>query len=202
MDVNNVNGVSANQIEQAKIVKPLIDEKINCVFDADQKKTQAEPEKKSESEIIYLKNSSYKEFTQNTYGEASKLMFLGQAVGAYLIERNKESKDFTKIQNGELLGKTVFLNKKEYKAYIKGHPEEKNNTVLMRSNKGKAFVRDNAQKLGYEVRGEYRTPAEIRQANSEAIADLRQARAEYKQAKAEAKAEYKQKIEDFYNNYH
>jgi len=202
MTIENVNAVSARPVELATLVKKEEMTKINCVFDENKSQTaEKTAAEKNDAEIIYLKNSSYQEFLQRYAGTDSKIYDFGQMSLAYMAERHKESKDFKKIESGELLGKQVFINKNEYKSYIKEHPEAKENTVLLKSMKAKEFVRDNAKKLGLDVRGEYKTRKEEREAVKEkyvtAQTDTRKAKLKYKQAKAEAKAQkYETAVDD------
>jgi len=201
MTIDNVNAVGARATEAPKLTKKEDTAKINCVFDeAKTEKKEATAEKETNAEVIYLKNSTYKEFLERSGRDNFTQFVPWEAAGnkvLHWIERGKENRDFKKIENGELDGKTVFINKKEYKAYLKEHPEEKGNTVLMKSGKGREFVRDNAEKLGLDVRGEYKTGTEKKEENKAAREELKEARKEYKQAKAEAKAEFKAKFKEY-----
>jgi len=205
MTIDNVKAVGANLIETPKLTKKETQEKINCVFDeVKTPKNEEVQEKETNAEVIYLKNSSYKEFLERFGRNDASQYNPGIAMGnkiLHWVERGRESRDFKKIESGELEGKTVFLNKKEYKAYLKEHPDQKENTVLLKSGKGKEFVRNNAEKLGLDVRGEYKTGAEQKEEFEKAFAELKEAKKEYKEAMNAAKAELNEKRKEFMDRF-
>lgn len=172
-------------------------------------------EEKEAPKVLYLKNSTYEEFITAKFGSGppaliSTTVNLGGVLANgidFLVERSKENQDFKKIASGELVGKQVFINGKDFKDAKEKDAENSKDMVYMRSSKGKLYVRDNGEFLGLDVKGEYLSANEksilrhIQNSEKESLIAEKEekqtrAKAEYEAAKAEAEMEYKQSLKD------
>lgn len=160
-------------------------------------------EAKKEKPSIFLEHSTYAEMMKEKFSMgktdtiAMSILPQGAIMGGvtYFIEHQRENKDFKKIESGELEGKQVFIDKKAYKAAKKADPENAKNMVLLKSAKAKIYVRDNAEALGLDVRGEFKSNTEIAEEMSAVAQEYREARLAAKQELKEAKMKAKQERE-------
>ncbi len=161
-------------------------------------------EAKKEKPSIFLEHSTYAEMMKEKFSMgktdtiAISILPQGAIMGGvtYLIEHQRENKDFKKIESGELEGKQVFIDKKAYKAAKKSDPENAKNMVLLKSAKAKTYVRDNAETLGLDVRGEFKSNTEIAEEKSAVAQEYREARIAAKQALKEAKMKATQELKE------